>query len=220
MSEPRPADRRTRRRIALSVTAATIAAIAVATLIVLTPPDVPPAYTEERPEPEQDGYVTVSHSTHIDAPPEHVAAWANDPDLSLEEMVQFDGGFPAVVDTVALRGEWVPGTRVGDRRRVEFADGHFLAEEVLVDEPLQFRYLIWGFTSPQRFVVRQGVAEFLYEDHAGGTRVTWTYSLLPTIGVLEPAVHGFLDDTMGPMMTATLDAMREGAEAAWERVAD
>ena len=50
-------------------------------------------------------------------------------------------------------------------------------------------------------------------DLGEGTRLTWTYSLLPTLPVLRPSVQGFMDGTMSPMMRATLAGMRDGAEA-------
>src|SRR5690606_159171 len=114
--------------------------------------------------------------------------------------------------TTALVGDWTPGTREGDRRRVHFSDGHYLAEEVLVDTAEAFRYMIWGFTGPQRLTVDHGVAEFRFHRVDGGTRIEWVYSFLPRTRVLQPVVQRFLDRVMTPMMTATLDAMRTGIE--------
>nr|WP_232821683.1 hypothetical protein [Desertihabitans aurantiacus] len=114
---------------------------------VVRPPSHPPAYTAARPVTATDGYAEVTHDVLVAAPPEEVWAWTNDPSRPLADLVHFED-FPAVVATQALVGEWVPGSRVGDRRRVEFADGHFLAEEVLVDDPGTFRYVVWGFTNP------------------------------------------------------------------------
>lgn len=180
---------------------------------VLAPPFGVPPYTEARPDEADDGYVRVTHSIFIDAAPEQVWEWSNDPDLRLEDLVRFEN-FPAVVRTEPLVGQWQPGQREGDRRRVEFADGHFLAEEVLVDSPDRFRYMIWGFTSPQRFVVRHGIAQFSYAAEGDGTRLTWEYTFLPTAEILRPAVTSFLESTMSPMMRATLAAMRDGVEGA------
>ena len=81
------------------------------------------------------------------APGAGLGAGSNCKDLRLEDLVRFEN-FPAVVGTEPLVGEWQPGSREGDRRRVEFADGNYLAEEVLVDSPERFRYMIWGFTQP------------------------------------------------------------------------
>lgn len=60
--------------------------------------------------------------------------------------------------------------------------------------------------------MQHGVAEFRYEAEGDGTRLSWTYSLLPTMPVLAGAVQSFLDSTMTPMMVATLQGLREHAE--------
>ncbi len=167
-----------------------IAGLCFAAWRATVPPTTPPDYEGARPDPREHGYVTVTDSVLIAAAPADVWAWSNDPTRTLEDIVQFDSGFPAVVGTEPLVGRWEPGEREGDRRRVQFADGHYLAEEVLVDSDDTFRYMIWGFTSAQRFAVRHGVAEFQYHAEADGTRVTWTYSLLPTLGALSPLRRG------------------------------
>lgn len=174
-----------------------------------------PAYDQPRPDPDRPGYVSATHSVHVKAQPEVVRRW-ND-SRPLEQTVKFEATFPAVVATEPLIGDWTPGTRAGNRRRVRFADGSQLAEEVLVDSPTVFRYLIWGFTSRQRFAVRQGLAEFRHDAEQDGTRLTWTYSLLPTLPVLRPLVRRFLRTVMTPMMLATLAAMRDGIEGEWQR---
>ena len=207
---PTPSRRRVR---ALVIVAGAIAVLGVVVWRVLAPPASPPEYVDARPDEAADGYASVTHSVFIGAAPEQVWEWSNDPDRRLEDLVQFEN-FPAVVSTEPLVGEWQPGERVGDRRRVEFADGNYLAEEVLIDSPERFRYMIWGFTSPQRFVVQHGIAEFGYAAENGGTRVTWVYTFLPTAEILRPAVESFLASTMSPMMRATLAAMRDGVEGA------
>lgn len=210
----RPPGRRRRLTRTLAIGGVALALLGVAAWRLTAPPATPPAYAGARPEPREDGYVATTHSVFIAAPPAQVWAWSNDPGRTLEDIVQFDSGFPAVAGTEALVGNWAPGEREGDRRRVRFADGHYLAEEVLVDTPTTFRYLIWGFTSMQRFAVQHGLAEFSYEPEADGTRLTWTYSLLPRLGVARPFVESFAETTMAPMMTATLSAMRDGIEEA------
>ena len=146
-------------------------------------------------------------------PPTQFIAWVNQPGRDLNDIVEAGEGMPAVVRTVPLRGDWDPnGDRTGDRRRVEFADGHYLAEEVLADTPERFRYMIWGFTSYQRVAVRYAVAEFTYAERDGGTELSWTYSFLPTNPLLRPFVQSFVDNTIASMMSGTLESMRAGAE--------
>lgn len=171
----------------------------------------PPTYDGPRPDPYFPGYVPVTKAIQIKATPEEVLDW--NAKQSLEDTVDFESRFPSVVETEPLRGQWLPGQRVGDRRRVRFSDGNFLAEEVLIDTPETFRYLIWGFTARLRFAVRQGRAEFRLLPVPGGTRVEWTYALLPTTLVLRPVVGQFLQRVMTPMMAATLTGMRDDLHA-------
>lgn len=173
----------------------------------------PPAYDGPRPEPAARGYASVTHAVSINATPDAVRAFNDDPAHPLAEVVRFDDNFPAVADTEPLIGDWIPGSRVGNRRRVRFTDGSYLAEDVLDDTADRFRYLIWGFTNVRRVAIRHGLAEFRYLPAAGGTRLEWTYAFLPTVGILRPLVRRFLATVMTPMMTATLAAMRAGVEA-------
>jgi hypothetical protein len=173
----------------------------------------PPAYDGPRPDIARTGYVSLTRSIRIDATPEQVRAYNDDPDRGLEDVVKFDSNFPAVADTEPLIGEWIPGTRAGNRRRVRFTDGNYLAEEVVADTPEKFQYMIWGFTNVQRFGVHHGLAEFRYRARDQGTQLDWTYAFLPKSPVARPFIRRFLTTVMTPMMTATLAAMRDGAEA-------
>jgi hypothetical protein len=199
------------RRIAWCA-ALTVLALGVGAVWVVRPPSAPPQYAGPAPElrPTHE-YVEIRAEVLVPGvSPEQVHAWTNAPDRTLQDIVQFDSSFPAVVGTEPLRGEWLVGDRVGDRRRVDFADGHHLAEQVLVDDVETFRYLIWGFTSPQRLAVDHGTAEFRHVAVPDGTRVVWTYRLLPRTAVVAPFVESFGRTTMAPMMRATLDAIRDG----------
>lgn len=179
---------------------------------VLSPPSVPPTYDGPRPEPVADGYVSHTESVFVAVQPERFKSWADGRDLS-EIVAPPQDGLAAVVATTPLRGDWDPtGDRTGDRRRVTFADGHHLAEEVLLDSPARFRYLIWGFTAPQRFAVDHGTAEFSYVPAPGGMTLSWTYGFLPSTGLVTSFVRGFVDDTIAPMMHSTLAGMKAGAE--------
>lgn len=198
------------RRCALVATAL-LAVVLAAAVPVFTPPAAPPAYPGPRPEPVGSGYVSHTAAVSVGVPRAEFLAWVNGRDLG--DIVAPADGLSPVVGTTPLRGDWDPARdRTGDRRRVQFADGHHLAEEVLADTPDRFRYIIWGFTGPQRLAVRHAVAEFAYADRPGGTDVRWTYSFLPTNPLARPFVTRFVGSTMAPMMSATLEGMRAGAE--------
>ena len=200
------------RRIGLAGLALVVGA-AVAVGLSTTPPGTPPAYAGHRPEPADSGYVSHTESVFVAVPSAQDRAWGDAPGRDLGDVVEAADGMPPVVATQPVRGDWDPaGDRTGDRRRVQFADGHFLAEEVLADTPERFRYVIWGFTGYQRFAVQYAVAEFAYTERPGGMQLTWTYSFRPTAALLRPFVAGFVDGTIAPMMRGTLAGMRSGAE--------
>lgn len=202
-----------RRRYAAPVVVTAVVTVAAFAFWALgTRPSSPPRYTDARPEPKESELVGVTHSILIDASQEEVYAWANDPDRELGDLVQSGGGVPEVIGTEIIWGSWKPGTRAGDRRRVAFADGNFLAEEVLADSSDRFRYQIWGFTGPQRFAITYGVAEFRYLSEGDQTRLTWTYALRPTSVVLRPVVWAFLSRSVSPMMERTLAVIKNGVE--------
>lgn len=212
MSQRRLPNRRW--RIALITGSVVVLAMTVTGWRFLAAPSTPPEYTEPRPEPRTDGYVSATHSVVIDAPREAVHRWNTEPDRDLGDLIESSDGFPEIVDTETIWGEWNPeGDRSGDRRRVMFSDGHSLAEEVLVDTSERFRYIIWGFTDFRRLAVDHGTAEFLFEDEGERTRITWTYQLRPTTTLVRPFVADFMTTTMSAMMSDTLEAMRSGIEA-------
>ncbi|GAA1873467.1 SRPBCC family protein [Myceligenerans crystallogenes] len=179
------------------------------------PPSDPPRYDEPRPAPAADGYVTLAEDVVVGLSREEYLAWMNAPGRELGDLVTTDDDSTRVVATVPLSGSWDPAEdRTGHRRSVEFADGHYLAEEVLADSPAEFRYMIWGFTNPQRrLAIRYAVASFVYEEVPGGTRITWTYSFQPTAGILRPVLSSVVNGTIARMMRDSLDAWKAAAEA-------
>lgn len=212
--ERAPARRRRRR------TGGAVVAVGVALVIgvgrFLAPPEQPPAYLDPRPEPDGEGYIQHVETALVrGVTPDQLREWMNQPGRDLDDIIESDpDAATAVVGQETIWGEWdATGDRSGDRRRVDFANGHFLAEEVLVDDGITFRYMIWGFTGPQRLAVRYGIGEFVLTFEADGARITWTYSFRPTAGVLRPVVTRFVESTMAPMMSATIEAMRAGAQA-------
>lgn len=177
----------------------------------LAPPQTPPAYTGARPELAEDGYVSHTESILIDGSVQEVRAWLNGAEL--EDLGLESDNTPSVVRTDILRGTWDPAQdRVGDRRRVVLDDGHFTVEEVLVDEPEMFRYVVWGYTNYARLMIDHAVGQFTYEDEGGDTRLTWTYSFQPRSPMVRPFLSNFVSGTWAELMRNTLVAMRDGAE--------
>ena len=197
-----------------------IAAIALVAAVsirqFLAPPSTAPDYDEPRPALAlaDDGYVTNTESIMIDLPREDVHSWVSNPELELEDFVDSGDDFPEIVGTDDIVGDFSDiGNRQDARRVVNFADGHFLAEEVISDSEENFRYMIWGFTSYQRLAVDHGVAEFKFIDHGDRSEIKWIYSLQPRNAIVRPAVNSFVEGALQTMMVDTLAGMKEGAES-------
>ena len=177
----------------------------------LAPPQTPPAYTGPRPEPAEDGYISHTESIRIDAPIDEFREWVNHSEL--EDLGLESDNTPSVVRTEVIRGTWDPDQgRVGDRRRVVLDDGHFTVEEVLVDEPDVFRYIVWGYTNYARLMIDHAIGEFNFEEEGGKTHLTWTYSFHPRSAIVRPFLSNFVSGTWADLMRNTLEAMRDGGE--------
>jgi Polyketide cyclase / dehydrase and lipid transport len=177
----------------------------------LAPPQTPPAYTGPRPEPAEDGYLSHTESIRVDAPTDTFRRWVNHTDLS--ELLVESRNLPRVARTEAVGGTFDPDQdRTGARRRVVLEDGHFSAEEVLVDTPEVFRYIVWGYTNYARLMIEHAIGEFHFHDEEGKTRLTWTYSFRPRSALVRPFLSRFVNGTWADLMRKTLQAMREGGE--------
>ena len=200
--------------IVLSVLAGIAVLGVVATVRVsrfLAPPQIPPAYTGPRPEPATDGYLSHTESIRIDAPIDAFRRWVHH--VELEDLLVGSANMPSVVRTEAIRGTWDPDhDRVGARRRVVLDDGHFAAEEILVDEPEVFRYIVWGYSNYAGLMIDHAIGEFTFQDEGGRTRLTWRYSFQPRSAVVRPFLSNFVRGTWADLMRTTLQAMRDGGE--------
>lgn len=177
----------------------------------LAPPQTPPAYTGPRPEPAEGGYLSHTESIRIDAPLDAFRRWVNHTELN--DLLVQSGNLPRVARTEVIWGSFDPDhDRTGARRRVVLDDGHFTAEEILVDQPKVFRYLVWGYTNYARLMIEHAIGEFNYEGEGGGTRLTWTYSFRPWSAMVRPFLSSFVRGTWADLMRKTLRAMREGGE--------
>ncbi len=175
----------------------------------MSPPKKPPEYTGQRPEPADDGYVSNQEVAVIDAPHDKFYTWINQVDL--QDIMEGRDDFPRTVRTEPIRGSFELGQdRTGARRRVVLENGHYVAEEVLVDTPKVFRYMVWGFTSFQRLAINHAIGEFVYKEMGDRTQLTWTYSFKPTSVIFRPIIARFVKDTWKPYMQDILKAMKEG----------
>jgi hypothetical protein len=177
----------------------------------LAPPETPPSYAGSRPEPAEGGYVSHTESILIDAPVDEFVGWVRG--MGLEDLGLESDRTPNVVRTEVLRGTWDPDQdRAGHRRRVVLDDGHFAVEEVLVDDPDEFRYIVWGYTNYARLMIDHAVGDFTYVGRGNRTRLTWTYSFQPRSAIVQPFLSRFVRRTWAALMRNTLEAMRRGGE--------
>jgi hypothetical protein len=95
---------------------------------------------------------------------------------------------------------------------VVLEDGHFTAEEILVDEPDLFRYIVWGYTNYARPMIDHAIGEFRYSDDRGKTHFTWTFSFQPRSVFARPLLSQFVSGTWAELMRNTLEVMRRGGE--------
>jgi Polyketide cyclase / dehydrase and lipid transport len=147
----------------------------------------------------------------VNAPRERFLAWASGTELG--DLLRGDNGLPSVVRTDPLRGDPDPGQdRTGHRRRIVLGDGHFTAEEILVDQPDVFRYIVWGYTNYAGLLIDHAIGEFRFEPLGERTRVSWTYSFRPRPVLARPFLSRFVHTTWARLMRDTLEAMRTGGE--------
>jgi hypothetical protein len=189
-------------------------AIAVAFVIIgcqPTPPIEPPNYSAEPPAIAQAGfYVENQETIQIDVPRTQFIAWRNQTDLS--DILTATKGMPSVENTVVLSGgEWGD---VGDRRRIELADGHYAVETILEHTDQLMRYQVWGFTSQAGQFADYAVGEFVYDDQGDKTLVTWTYRFRPRSFIARLPLSYFVNNAFQGFMKNGLARMKEGAETA------
>jgi len=136
----------------------------------------PPAesvdFSGPRPPIVEEGLITQSVEFEANAPIECVL-----PTLlhtPLKNIFEPTPLIPAVAETEVLTPTWGD---VGSRKRVVLSDGHQAVEELLaIDGARSFRYQVWGFTTPVRFLADYAIGEFkAFPTPTFGTRVVWTY---------------------------------------------
>lgn len=175
----------------------------------LAPPGSPPDYRGPKPEPDKDGTVTHRESILIDAPLACYVEWTST--VSLEEILRGSDDVPSVISTEPIIGVW---DQVGARRRIILEDGNYAAEQILTNEGSgSFRYQVWGYTSPvPRLMIDHALGQFEVTEEFNMTRVNWTYSFKPRVGVARPALRRFVEDTWADYMRLVLETFKVEVE--------
>jgi len=181
----------------------------IAARLLSAPPGTPPDYSGPRPIAAADGYVTHSEQIVVDLPLRQYYEWANA--QPLEAGLQEQAGIPSVVRTGILQGNW---NDVGARRRVELSDGHYAVEEVIAKEdPVLFRYQVWGYTNFARFATDHAIGEFRFAEAEGKTQVTWTYSFHARSRVASGFLANFVRNDWAAYMRQYLEYAKRASEA-------
>lgn len=95
------------------------------------------------------------------------------------------------VDSMVLEGEW---GEPGAVRWLRLADGHYVVERILENEPDLFRYQVYVFTNASGRGVEQIVGEQRFVAVEGGTQFQWTYNVLPRNFITRQIVRASMEE--------------------------
>jgi hypothetical protein len=102
-------------------------------------------------------------------------------------------------------------------RKVETADGNVLEEQLVVyDRPLAHSYTLRGFKPPFSLLVREGKADWTFDESAEGasTRVRWVYTFTLPTALVWPIAALFLHTVFHGWMLGCLGRARREAALA------
>ncbi|MET0272566.1 MAG: SRPBCC family protein [Phenylobacterium sp.] len=182
----------------------------------------PPPGFVDTPHPEIiPGAAMVAHTEQIlvQGRPQDVIARVDA--APLEAVLPKTRDLPGVIGTHDLTPP--PFHAPGSRRIVCLSDGAQAVEQVLERDPLQFRYVVWNYTTAAARPVDYAIGHFRYEDAGDGkTRIIWTYAFRLRSDRFPGVLGGlgrwlmkaaFLDRAYAVLMRETLAAMKRHAEA-------
>ena len=178
----------------------------------ITPPETPPTYSEPPPLAES-GYVSIVTSADIPMSVSDLRAFLLDrPFIGFLEATE---NISPPVSGETLRGEWLTPGAV---RRLQLADGHYVIERVLENQPELFSYQAWVFTNS----AARGVNHIFGEQRfialgPNKTRFEWTYNVKPRSGITAFFVRRQVPELTDFMDTGT-QAMAAAAREAAQRV--
>jgi len=167
----------------------------------VSPPDTPPEYTDP-PEVATEGLIPAFVTAEL--PFDVVGSRDYAERVSIIEFFEQSGSIAPPVGGEILRGEW---GKAGAVRRLELADGHYVIERIISNEPELFKYQIWVFTNSVGRGVEQIVGEQRYIPIASDkTRFEWTYAVKPKNGFTAIFVRRQMPD---------IEAFLQGAVDGW-----
>ncbi len=192
------------KKLAVIATALTLAACAGTPV----PPAVPPSDFSTRPAIAETGFAETVVVQDFPLERSELRAWLADGNKIIAAM---DGGedFAGPVDEVYFDGTW---PEPGSTRRVELSDGHYVLERVINNAPAAFEYQIWNMTNEVGNNVDyvHGIQAFEPLEQ-GGTRLTWTYKVMPNAGFKRPFVQRTVNKHVKPMLRGALETVAADA---------
>ncbi|WP_213775829.1 SRPBCC family protein [Bradyrhizobium sp. dw_78] len=163
----------------------------------------PPIETDTR-------YETVTVESDLAIPLDRFVNWFTT--IGAPQFASFMTGTPAVSGAARsdpLIGSW---RKVGDRRRVVFADGKSEIEEITADQkPELFQYEMWNLTNDMGRYITYGLADFSFAGRESGTHIRWTYSFRPLAWPDGWFISRVVHEDFRQFMETTLAAMQARA---------
>jgi hypothetical protein len=186
---------------------ATLVAFAVVIAVFVVRPTGAPDYSSPPPALVESGHVSFTTEAIMPMPPEEMRAWQRENPLF--KFLKPFGPIPSVDRNDMLEGTWF---EAGAKRRVNFTDGNTAVERVVEYEPEIFRYQIWGFTAPSRYLLEHVEGVIRYEKSGENeTRFVWTYKMKPRAFFTKPLLQRFMNQYYAPFMQQGLEEMRKAA---------
>jgi Polyketide cyclase / dehydrase and lipid transport len=194
------------KKLLITIVFVPFALAAIAAAFVIRPTDAPD-YAGAPPALAQSGHVSFTIEAIMPMPPEEFRAWQRE--NPVVKFLQPSPSIPKVDRTEMIDGTWF---EAGAKRRVIFEDGNTAVERVIAYEPEVFRYQIWGFTAPSRYLIDHVEGEIKYEKSGEtDTRFIWTYKMKPRAFFTTPLLERFMENDYAPFMKSGLEEMRKAA---------
>ncbi len=151
-------------------------------------PTEPPALTEP-PDVATSGFLTAYTEQSMAMSVAKVRAFMKEQPLT--SFLKPTENIANPVDDKVIQGEW---PNPGAYRWLKLADGHYIIERILENEDDFFRYQVFVFTNATGQGVEQIVGEQRFVPVDGGTRLEWTYNVLPTNFVTRQFVRRSMEE--------------------------
>lgn len=152
------------------------------------PPSEPPKLTEA-PEVATDGFLVADAEEIIPLSLDELRRFREQRPLT--EFLEPTENISNPVAQKVLEGNW---PEVGAVRWIRLADGHYIIERVLENEPQFFKYQIFVFTNDAGRGVEQIVGEQRFTPVEGGTKFEWDYKIKPKGFITRKAIKGRLEE--------------------------